>query len=121
MHTQPVKGAVARRVLPTIPHELDYPATRQAAVTIPSRMARDPQMANMHIKLALEIAAAGGDSQWVMLPTVTFLQSVLHIHHSAIGRALLALEAAHYIEVKRISRQLRYVRIVTPGYALDWE
>lgn len=121
MHSQPVKGHLARRALPPIPTELAYPNTRQAAVTIPSRIARDFGMGRVNLCILIELAAAGGDTQWVMVPTTTFLAKTLGVHHSAVSRGLYDLEARHYIELKRISRQTRYARIVTPGYALDWE
>ena len=122
MYAQPVKRSVARKVtLPPIPNELAYPVTRQAAVYIPSRIARDKTATNIHIKLMIEFAAAGGDTQWIMIPTVKFLGETLHVDHSVISRSIYDLERARYIEIKRQSRQVRYARIITPGYALDWE
>lgn len=121
MQAHPVKPSVARRVLTLIPHELDYPATRQAAVTIPSRIARDHTATNAHVRLLVEIGAMGGDVQWVPLPTVTFLARILSIHHSTVSRYLHDLANAHYIELKTVTRMQRYARIALPGYALDWE
>lgn len=121
MHAQSVKPTVARRVLPLIPSDLDYPTTRQSAVTIPSRIARDHTATTAHVRLLIEIGAMGGDVEWVSLPTVKFLAKTLGVHHSTVSRYLYDLASAHYIELKTISRMQRYARIALPGYALDWE
>lgn len=121
MYAQPVKPQRAQRVLPPIPNELDYPITRQASVYIPSRIARDHTATTAHVRLLIELGAMGGDTQWVRLPTVKFLASVLSVHHSIVSRYLYDLQNARYIELKIVNRFERYARIVTPGYALDWE
>jgi hypothetical protein len=121
MYAHPVKPSVARRVQPLIPNELDYPATRQSAVTLPSRIARDHTASTAHVRLLIEIGAMGGDVQWVLLPTVKFLAKTLTIHHSTVSRYLYDLANARYIELKVINRMQRYARIALPGYALDWE
>lgn len=121
MATQPVKGSLARTVkLPPIPDLLDYPATRRAGITIPSRIGRDPEMGKIHIRVLIEIASAGADSQWVLMPTLKHFERVLGVYYTSISRAITALEAGRYIELKPSGRY-RYVRIVQPAFELDWE
>ena len=121
MHAHPVKPSVARRVPSLIPSELDYPTTRQSAVTVPSRIARDHTATNAHVRLLIEIGAMGGDVEWVRLPTVKFLSKLLGVHHSHVSRCIYDLANAHYIELKAVTVLERYARIALPGYALDWE
>lgn len=121
MAAQRVKGSVASRVkLPPIPDLLDYPATRQSTVSIPSRIARDPAMRYVHLRVVIELASAGADTQWVMMPTLKHFSRTLGIYYTAISRAISDLAEAGYIEIKPAGRY-RYARLVLSAFVLDWE
>ena len=121
MTAQPVKGRVhSRSNLPPIPDLLDYPATRQSTVSIPSRIARDSRIKYTHLRVLIELASAGADSQWVMMPTLKHFSRTLGIYHTAISRAISDLAAAGYIEIKPSGRY-RYARLVLSAFELDWE
>lgn len=121
MAVQPVKGSVARRMqLPPIPDQLAYPATRQSTVSIPSRIARDPLVRYTHLRILIELASAGADTQWVMMPTLKHLSRTLGIYYTAISRAISELTAAGYLELKPAGRY-RYARLILSAFVLDWE
>lgn len=121
MTAEPVKGSLARKVkLPPIPDMLDYPATRQSTVSIPSRIARDSRIKYTHLRVLIELASAGADNGWVMMPTLKHFALTLGIYHTAISRAISDLTAAGYIEIKPAGRY-RYARLVLSAFVLDWE
>lgn len=87
---------------------------------LPSRIARDESMGLVHLRLLIEFASAGADEQWVQCPSVMFLAATIGRSRSPVLNGINELAEARYIELKRMGRY-RFVRIVTPGYALDWE
>ena len=111
----------ARNVLPQYPTPLDYPAMRNSVATIPTRIARDPDMTAYTLQLLLELSSAGASEQWVSLPSQQFLAGLLHCSKDSIRRSLVRLVDGGYVTVLREKSNRRIVKISLPNLMYDME
>src|SRR6185312_8170494 len=119
MQTHVKPASRGRNTLPTYPGSLDYPAMRNSVATIPTRIARDPEMTVSALALLIELSAAGASEQWVSLPTIAYMAHTLHCSKASIMRSMAALVGRGYITILTEHGRRRIVKISLPNLMYD--